>query len=187
MMKLQQKSRLMPLYHRIEAHQGKSGGKLIVLLSCYPGEGASTVAMCFAELCGDILGRSVVVVEEEDSVNGEHPSAIPCRQMSVWPKDSKGSDPIRARPGFCTMSTLNEAKEKFEYVLFVSKSMTHVTTALSIAQHADGVIMIIESESTSWKTCRWARDQIIGSGGTLLGVVLNKRKHHLPDWLRRFL
>jgi hypothetical protein len=29
-------------------------------------------------------------------------------------------------------------------------------------------------------------DEIIGTGGNLLGVVLNKRRHHLPNWLARW-
>jgi Mrp family chromosome partitioning ATPase len=47
----------------------------------------------------------------------------------------------------------------------------------------DGVILVIESQKTRKRAARWAKEQIEGAGGKLLGVVLNKHRYYMPDWL----
>jgi hypothetical protein len=49
------------------------------------------------------------------------------------------------------------------------------------------VILVVESERTRKRTAMWAKEQVEGAGGKLLGVVLNKRKYYIPDWLYKHI
>ena len=51
----------------------------------------------------------------------------------------------------------------------------------------DGVVLVVESEKTRWEVAESARKWIKSGNGNVLGVVLNKRKYHIPNWLYRRL
>lgn len=47
----------------------------------------------------------------------------------------------------------------------------------------DGIILVVECEKTRWEVVRMAKDKITKAGGTILGVLLNKRKFYIPKAL----
>jgi cellulose biosynthesis protein BcsQ len=52
---------------------------------------------------------------------------------------------------------------------------------------ADGLVLVVEAERTAPETLDAAAAVISGSGGRLMGAVLNKRRHRLPRFLLRLL
>lgn len=184
MLKLSQQSQLIPLYQCIEAMIEKPRGKLILLLSAGPGEGASTIAAGLGELCGGVLGRSVLVMEARaDSLPQGGRDACETGAFHRQEIHALSTKPSRD----ALYSNIAQSREGYDYVLLVSPPLSVTPMALDLAQHADGVVMVIEAERTHWKTSRKMCDEIIGTGGNLLGVVLNKRRHYLPAWLARWL
>jgi Mrp family chromosome partitioning ATPase len=183
MLKLSQQSQLIPLYQCIEAMVEKPRGKLIVLLSGLPGEGASTIAAGLGDLCGGVLGRSVLVMEARFDRRSQaiqqqaEPEAFHRQEIHAI-----GTKPTRD----ALHSDIAQFREGYDYVLLVTPPLSVDPMGLEWAQHADGVVLVIEAERTQWKTSRRMCDEIIGTGGNLLGVVLNKRRHHLPNWLARW-
>ena len=51
----------------------------------------------------------------------------------------------------------------------------------------DGVVLVLESGKTRQQVSLEAKKQLEEAGGTILGVVLNKRKYYIPDWIYRRL
>jgi Mrp family chromosome partitioning ATPase len=47
----------------------------------------------------------------------------------------------------------------------------------------DGVVLVVEAEKTRWPVAETVRDKIKNSGGNILGIVLNKRRYYIPDWI----
>jgi Mrp family chromosome partitioning ATPase len=56
-----------------------------------------------------------------------------------------------------------------------------------LSRKADGVILVVDAGRTKRRAGLWAKQQIDDAGGKILGVVLNKRKFYIPNWLYRYI
>ncbi len=56
-----------------------------------------------------------------------------------------------------------------------------------IAAMMDGVYLVVEAEKTRWEVARHAKDALLHAEANVMGVVLNKRRFHIPEWLYRAL
>jgi len=82
---------------------------------------------------------------------------------------------------------LKAAREKFDYVILDSPPVTRFSETQTISKKVDGVILVVESGKTRRQVAERAKQDIEKAGGDLLGVVLNKRKYHIPEWIYRRL
>ena len=60
-------------------------------------------------------------------------------------------------------------------------------TGIALSRKASGVLLVVEAERTRAPIIEQARKVIETGGGRLLGVILNKRKHHIPGWIYKLL
>ncbi|MFB3123892.1 MAG: cobalamin biosynthesis protein CobQ, partial [Candidatus Binatia bacterium] len=51
----------------------------------------------------------------------------------------------------------------------------------------DGVVLVVESGRTRRQVAFNAKKQLEEAGGKLLGVVLNKRRYYIPEFIYRWL
>jgi len=58
---------------------------------------------------------------------------------------------------------------------------------LALVAKVDGVVLVVEAEETKWRTAGHVREQIERVGGNILGVVLNKRRYHIPQSVYKYL
>lgn len=56
---------------------------------------------------------------------------------------------------------------------------------IAIAAEMDAVLLVVEAEATRIHAARRIKQQLSAAGANVLGVVLNGRKHHIPEWLYR--
>jgi Mrp family chromosome partitioning ATPase len=82
---------------------------------------------------------------------------------------------------------VKELREKFSLVLFDSPPLAESSDALIIVPVADGVIMVIEAEKTRWQVAESARERMAMQGANILGVILNRRRFHIPRFIYRLL
>lgn len=69
---------------------------------------------------------------------------------------------------------LKAARQVFEYVIVDTPPLGTVVDAAVIAQYCDGALMVVESDSTSYRACQKVKGQLERSGCKILGAVLNK-------------
>ncbi len=69
---------------------------------------------------------------------------------------------------------LKAARQVFEYVIVDTPPVGTVVDAAVIAQYCDGAVLVIESDSTSYRVCQKVKGQLERSGCKILGAVLNK-------------
>ena len=69
---------------------------------------------------------------------------------------------------------LKAARQVFEDVIVDTPPLGTVVDAAVIAQYCDGALMVIESDSTSYRACQKVKNQLERSGCKILGAVLNK-------------
>jgi Mrp family chromosome partitioning ATPase len=76
-----------------------------------------------------------------------------------------------------------KARELFEHVIIDAPSLSQHPESLLLLRKADGAILVVESEKTRKQSALWAKRQIEKTEVPLLGVILNRRKYRVPNWL----
>jgi len=84
-------------------------------------------------------------------------------------------------------SSLEQMKTQADWVLFDSPPINAYNDASSLASKMDGVVMVVEAEKTRWEVVQSARQHIENGKLKILGVILNRRKFHIPDWAYKML
>ena len=75
---------------------------------------------------------------------------------------------------------LDSMKKGFDYVILDGHSILSSSDVPLVAKHFDGIIMVVECEKTKWEVVQQAKEKLNHVGGNILGVVLNKRRYHIP-------
>ena len=78
-------------------------------------------------------------------------------------------------------------EEQFGLVVFDMPSAGRAGSATGLAALLDGVILVVEAERTRWQVARHTKNSLVQAGANVLGVVLNKRRDRVPNWLYRSL
>ena len=76
---------------------------------------------------------------------------------------------------------------RFEYVLLDSSAVGLNPETTVLCDKADAVVMVVKYGSTRREVVRKTKETIERAGGRVLGVVLNKRKFPIPEFLYRRL
>ncbi len=80
---------------------------------------------------------------------------------------------------------LQNARETFNLVILDAPPITHCAESRYLSGKVDGVILVLEAEKTRRHIALEAKKNIENAGGKLLGVILNKVKYRIPEWLYR--
>jgi len=78
-------------------------------------------------------------------------------------------------------------RNRFDFIVVDSPPATMFPDGPGLVSQVDGVILVVEAEKTRWQVALSVKNKIIKSGGNLLGVVFNKRRHYIPDFIYRHL
>ncbi|MBC8176898.1 MAG: CpsD/CapB family tyrosine-protein kinase [Deltaproteobacteria bacterium] len=82
---------------------------------------------------------------------------------------------------------LKEAYDRFDYIILVAPPVLASLEARAICAKVDGVVLVLASGKTRWQIAQKAKETLETAGGEILGVVLNKAKHYIPQWIYRRL
>jgi capsular exopolysaccharide synthesis family protein len=82
---------------------------------------------------------------------------------------------------------LQKMRERFDYIILDSPPVTMSPEIRFVSSKMDGVILMLESGKTRRHVALKAKQEIEVAGGNFLGVVLNRRKYHIPNWIYKRL
>lgn len=76
---------------------------------------------------------------------------------------------------------------RFDYIILDAPPVPRFSECRILCSKVDGVVLVIEAGKTRRQIALRAKKELEETGANLLGVVLNKRKHYIPEWVyRRF-
>jgi len=78
---------------------------------------------------------------------------------------------------------MTELRTAFDYVLIDAPPVSPYTDASLLGQLADGVVLVLEANSTRRETAREAKQSLEAANSRVLAAVLNKRTFPLPDFI----
>jgi capsular exopolysaccharide synthesis family protein len=181
--------------------------KVILLVGATNGCGVSTSAANFAaSLAQDSSARVLLVdanvrsprqvifastnprdgntvISLERLLNDTSALQNPVGTTNLYALGAKCSLPLSVFRSEAFDEFLQKVQEFFNYIIVDAPPLASHPETLLLSRKADGVILVIESEKTRKHAALWAKKQIETAGGKLLGVVLNKRRHRIPNWL----
>jgi polysaccharide biosynthesis transport protein len=201
------------LCHRLISEKGGASKtpQVIGVISCHYGEGVSTVAANLAACLATRSNERVLFVETNLMSPSAHTTFGINRtpgltdivaersdfSASIKPSGRSNLDVIPSGLGDVTMSQLAESKEfsemldlsrsEYSYVVFDLPPVFKSHSALRLAGQTDGVVLVVGAEGVSWQIAQKAKERLQQANARVIGVVLNKRAYHIPEWLYRRL
>jgi capsular exopolysaccharide synthesis family protein len=104
---------------------------------------------------------------------------MPCGKAVTSPSYVFDNEPIGAM--------LSALREQFDFVIFDGSPLRDYSESCFLAEKMDGVILVVEAERTKTEVVQKIRKDLESTGVNILGVVLNKKKNYIPDYIERFL
>ena len=195
----------------ILAYHHSNSIKTILFLGTTHGDGSSTTAINFATTLARDGRHNVLLIEanlrnpslhevfhvDPDqslsgfSANGNKAASgirkVGPENLYVVTPGSKLSGPVSLFESQRFWEFLKTMRTEFDYVVLDGPPLPSFSESKVICNKVDGVVMVIESGKTRKQVALRAKKDIEQAGGTVLGVVLNKRKYHIPKWIYRRL
>lgn len=195
------------LYQAITTALPDRQRRSVLFVGARPNEGTSTIARELAKTASSQLGKRVLLIDCEGrsceefaykavdasvkledvlenktsvdkvvcSVNGSNLSILPFYRWA----DSPAVRTSYNENGHGFWSALHE---RFDLVI-VDYPQEMLTNGAVMTSKVDGVIIVVEAEKTRWQVASNLKERIIKNGGNILGVVFNKRRHYIPQFI----
>jgi polysaccharide biosynthesis transport protein len=104
---------------------------------------------------------------------------LSCGSLAADSPTLLNSDRIKAR--------FQELRQEFDYILIDAPPLNRYTDAVALGQLADGLVMVLEANSTRREAAMRVTENLGAAQVRVLGAVLNKRTFPIPESLyRRF-
>ncbi|MDR3579661.1 MAG: CpsD/CapB family tyrosine-protein kinase [Oryzomonas sp.] len=194
------------LYQNIE-YLLPTPAKTILFIGLQGGEGVSTIVRDFARMATSKLDKSVLIMDAAHHNPSEH-LFFDIKGGSGW-KDIMGKvEPadkashqagntklflVPISPQHVLTQHVNDhpaatgflegLKNKYDFILIDSSPAITSPDSIAISRFTDGVVLIVEAERTRKQVVENVKNKIVRNGGNILGVVLNKRKYYIPEFM----
>jgi capsular exopolysaccharide synthesis family protein len=193
-----------------EREKGKAGS-VLAITSAWPGEGVSFVAFHTAVSLAKGLENSVLLVDANFKRPVLHklfnnpntvglsdilsagiefhrairPTYMP--YLAFLPSGGPLLDPAQFFRSERFNEILNEFRSRFDYVIFDTPAISKFADCLVMGPKVDQVILVVRAHRTKRQVVEHAKEEIAKHGGKLLGVVLNRRRFFIPEFIYRRL
>ncbi|MDH3347455.1 MAG: hypothetical protein OEM02_05045 [Desulfobulbaceae bacterium] len=199
------------LYQNIGHLLSNSSSKIVQFISARPQEGVPEILREFAKLCSLKHQKKVLIIDIKQGrdsqiahfqLNGEigwreavdkeidlnsiiqQVADTPLYVMTLLGKTftrplEPDSDELN--------SFLSYLRDEYEFILIDTPSSVASTETLILAEQVDGLVLVVEAGKTRWQVVDRIKQKVISQGGNILGVILNKRRFPIPNFIYKYL
>jgi polysaccharide biosynthesis transport protein len=195
------------LVQQLLAPQSHDAPRLVVFAGVEHGNGCTHTAVSVAETLAANGGRSICMVDanfrspalagmfgvnndrglsDALSRDGLIRSFVePVRNDSLWllSTGSLAAESPNLLSSERLIARCLELREEFDIVLVDAPPLAHYADAIALGRLSDGVVLVIEAESTRKDSAIAAVENLRSSEVRILGAVLNKRVYPIPEKL----
>jgi capsular exopolysaccharide synthesis family protein len=107
--------------------------------------------------------------------------------LYVLPWNGNLSGPVGLFESSRFDQVLKIISEQFDYVILDGPPVLSFSESGVICTKVDGVVLVLESGKTRQQVALRAKKELEEAGGKLLGLVLNRRKYYIPEWIYKRL
>jgi uncharacterized protein involved in exopolysaccharide biosynthesis/Mrp family chromosome partitioning ATPase len=182
----------------------------IAVTSCHSGDGVSTVAAYITGLLAEQSEGRVLIVDAnlerpaQHRIFGVQPSpglidmlargeagAIQNSPIANVDVLAAGEGNVNFGRGGTDLKSLAELltmlRHEYTHIVFDIPALWDDASGVKLASAVDGVILVVEAEKTRWEVARHSQSRLIEAQANVMGIVLNKRRFHMPEWLYKTL
>ena len=200
-------------YRILRALNGKAeSGFVLAFASCDSGEGVTSIAANFAATMASESRRRVLLIDADlrmpslQSIFDEGSKSVMLRNqeaaaphvednnllwriskvnknMDVLMVHRTQSNPVRIFEASWFNNRLNSIRERYDVVIIDAPPLNSASGALVLATKADGMVLVLESGKVRKQVIQRNIDVLLDTGVNLLGVVMNKRKYPIPEFI----
>lgn len=202
---------MLPLLHTLYDGAAANESRVIQVIGSRPREGVSTIVRGIAGAAAENAGLRVLICDVSPTRNALTELGMTTRPISLCNAAAKGLNLSEAivwlhgtTTAVCALADeswdnriavsldtcrniLSLLKSSFDLVLLDTPPIATHALGRTIARVSDGVVIVVESERTRVPSVIATRRAIEAAGGRVVGVVLNKRRQHIPDSVYRRL
>ena len=133
------------------------------------------------ELCG--IERAPGLSDVEDKRYSIGDFAVPAGTANLWviPSGSPAQDVQRIFGSGQMPILMEKLRKQFDYVLIEAPPLSTYSDAILLGQMADGIVLILEANSTRRDDARIVQHTLKSANVKLLGAILNNRKFPIPE------
>lgn len=164
---------LMRLWQAVEVRLAERPRKVVQIVPAGAAETDPAVAVRLARLAGRAMDGGVVLLTGIDSETRVEEG------VAFGPLPGRGGDARALNPRLLA-HYWDRLGEQAELIILDTPPVQASPLTLALAPSVDGVILVVEAERTRTAVAAAARDTLKAGGANLLGVVLNKRRYHVP-------
>lgn len=202
---------MVQLYQMLSHHFADKEKKVFQFIGSVPREGTSTIAREFANTLALRLGKRVLLLDADPELPTHH-HAFNINMAHDIKEVIKDGLPIgealyhvgETSLFISTMSLSStydadlfdspriddiweQLKKKFDMIFVDSPPGGSSPIGFAICRTVDGVIVVVEAEKTRWPVTSNIKERLLQNGAKIVGVVFNKRKFYIPQWIYRRL
>jgi protein-tyrosine kinase len=199
-------TRINSLRSTVLRHHRERGLKSIMLTGAYAEDGTTTTAVSLATTLSMDCGAKVLLADADikhpslhdvfktnpadglPAVISEKSKSVSCKK--VGPGDLyfiPGGKPGQTGDGYFDSpvfeSFLRTSRKTFDFVILDTAPVLSNPDALAICSKVDGVIIVIAYGKVRRLAAQRLKAILENAGANLLGVVVNRRRHFIPDWI----
>ena len=130
-------------------------------------------------------GLSDLLIKEEDKISLF--KKVGHGNLCLITCGKKTSEPLAIFESTGFDKTLKLMREKFDYVILDAPPVNSYAETKVMGKKVDGVVLVIESGRTRKQVAIRAKQEMEDAGAKVLGVILNRRKHYIPEWIYKRL
>jgi capsular exopolysaccharide synthesis family protein len=185
--------------------------KSVMLVSALAGEGVSTVTLGLAATMAERSRQGVVVVDLDSTtptLAGRLGLSPRCGLGELLAKEATRSEAVieaqlphlfllghgKVKADFSRPSSLALFEEllkgmrsDFDFIVLDGGALETCSDSLLVSGRVDGVIIVVQADRTGADPVREASSRLKMAGANVLGVVLNRRRDYLPNFISRKL
>ncbi|MBZ5516203.1 MAG: CpsD/CapB family tyrosine-protein kinase [Acidobacteriia bacterium] len=198
---------LLKLVHRLFLFGQSSGPRVIVFTGVGRHVGCSAVCAGAAEALAGQVADPICVVDanfrwpslhkyfRSDNLRGLADALVKPGAIRSFAHRIRGGNLWLLSAGTVTASAgtllssqnlslrIAELREEFRFILIDSSPVNENTDAILLGQLAEGVLLVLESNSTRREVARRAKESFESAEVSVVGAVLNKRNFPIPAFL----
>jgi Mrp family chromosome partitioning ATPase len=114
-------------------------------------------------------------------------SWLPGSQVAMGALAEPGAINALATDAESVRSMLSSVSDSFELTILDLPPVSESIIGPAMAKALDGVVLVVEAERTRSAAVQATQRTLRMHGGNVLGVVLNKRRFHIPNFIYRRL
>jgi protein-tyrosine kinase len=185
--------------------------KTILFAGTTHGDGSSTTAINFATTLAENCTKKVLLVDMNLRTPSLHEAykidhtfglsdflannngkkaemkRVGPGNLYVLPCGGKNSGPVSLFESARFDRFLENMRKQFDYVILDAPPMPRFSESRVVCPKVDGVIIVLGSGKTRREVAIRAKKALEEAGGKVLGVVLNRRKFYIPNWIYKRL